>query len=72
MFTIFLSRLNRSLLELEKEHSVPQRWLPTDKQYKECEYFIMLNRREQLLVDIWNAGQRRMFLLQLKKKYAGK
>ncbi len=36
------------------------------------EYFIMMSRREQLLVDLWSAGQRRMFLLQLKKKYAGK
>ncbi len=32
----------------------------------------MMSRSEQLLVDLWSAGQRRMFLLQLKKKYAGK
>ena len=31
----------------------------------------MLSKKEQLLLDIWKAGQRRMFLLNLKRKYAG-
>lgn len=59
------------LVEMEKKHGVKSRWLPGDNTYKECDWYIRYNKNEQLLLQIWKAGQRRNFLLELKRKYAG-
>ena len=64
-------RLNKKLEDFEAKYSLPNRWLPSDAQYKECEYALLLSKKEQLLLHVWKAGQRRMFLLNLKRKYAG-
>ena len=40
-------------------------------EYKEIEYAVLLTKQEQLLLQIWKTTQRRLFLLQLKSKYAG-
>ena len=47
------------------------RWSEKDKHYKDCLNALMLSKQEQLMLELWKAGQRRMFLLNLKKKYAG-
>ena len=70
--TIIRTRLNQNLVDMESSHHIPQRWLPTDRVYKDSEFSIMNNKKEQILLQIWNTGQHRMFLLQLKRKYAGK
>ena len=65
-------RLTQNLLDIERKHHVLQRWLPTDQLYKDVEGSIMVEKKkEQILLQILNTGQQRMFLLQLKKKYAG-
>lgn len=64
-------RLDKKLLDFEAKHSIPKRWLPSDTQYKECEYAVLLSKKEQLLLCVWKASQRRMFLINLKRKYAG-
>jgi len=64
-------RLDSQLKELERKHSLPCRWLPSDNEYKENEYTLSLTKKEQLLVQLWKTGQRRQFLLKLKRKYAG-
>ena len=64
-------RLGNQLEEMERKHSLHCRWLPTDKEYKENEYALLLTKREQLLIQVWKTGQRRLFLIQLKRKYAG-
>ena len=48
-----------------------QRWKPGDPEYNEALYSVLLSKKEQLLLEIWQAGQKRMFLLNLKRKYAG-
>ena len=64
-------RLETKLHEMEKKYSLLHRWLPSDEEFKECEGFVHSSKNEQLLLQVWKAGQRRMFLLNLKKKYAG-
>ena len=54
---------------MEKQYSIPRRWLPSDALYKECE--VSFDKKEDLLLQMWQASSRRMFLLKLKKKYAG-
>ena len=56
---------------MEEKHAVPARWLPNDKHYGECEHTLLFSKSEQLLLHIWKASQRRAFLLDLKRKYAG-
>ncbi len=68
---INIFRLDKHLVDLEKKHCIPCRWLPSDEVYKECELSILFSKREQLILQIWKASQRRMFLLKLKKRYAG-
>ena len=58
------------MTEYEKKYSISQRWLPSDKEYKDCMYTVLL-RGNSYFCTFWKAGQRRMFLLKLKKKYAG-
>lgn len=57
---------------MEEKHAVPARWLPNDKHYDECERTLLFSKSEQLLLHLWKASQRRAFLLDLKRKYAGK
>ena len=57
---------------MEEKHVVPARWLPSDKRYEECERTLLFSKSEQLLLHIWKASQRRVFLLELKRKYAGR
>ena len=56
---------------MERKHSILSRWLPTDKEYKDIEYTVLFTKQEQLLVQMWKTGQRRLFLIELKRKYAG-
>ena len=57
---------------MEEKHAVPARWLPNDKRYEECEHTLLFSKSEQLLLHIiWKGSQRRAFLLDLKRKYAG-
>ena len=63
-------RLEGQLSEWERKYSL-QRWLPSDTVYKELEYSLVLDKKEQLLLELWKISQRRLFLLKLKKKYAG-
>lgn len=69
--TMFYYRLDKKLEEFEVKYSLPKRWLPSDSQYRECAYAVLLSKKEQLLLHIWNTAQRRMFLLDVKRKYAG-
>ena len=59
-------------MEFEKKYSIAKLWIPSDKEYRDCEHSVTFSRSEQLLLEILKAGQRRMFLLKLVKKYAGK
>ncbi len=59
------------LIEIEKRQSIRQRWLPTDTEFIECDFYICSNKNEQILLQILKAGQRRKFLLNMIKKYAG-
>lgn len=65
-----LKWLDKTLEELEKKHQVACRWLPTDREYQELVCNLMFDKRKQLLLAIRMTGQKRLFLLQLKKKYA--
>ena len=62
--------LFRKLEEIETRHSI-QRWTPGDREYKEVLHALLLSKKEQLLLEMWKTGQRRAFLLNLKRKYAG-
>ena len=48
-----------------------KRWLPSDEEYKKCEHLLFLDKKEQLLLQLWHGSQRRAFLLQMKAKYSG-
>ncbi len=64
--------MENELIEFESRHAIfNYRWSSTDKLFKECQYAILFSKKEQLLMEIWKAGQRRLFLLNLKGKYAG-
>ena len=75
MYTVYMQhyfcRLNSELAEMEKKQSLPRRWLTSDKEYKDCENTLLFSKSEQLLLLVWKASQRRMYLLNLKRKYAG-
>lgn len=72
-FTQYLnSRLEAELNKIEKKHHISQRWLPTDSNFIEYKCLLASNQSEQILQQICVAGQRRLFLLNLKRKYAGK
>ena len=60
------------MTDIEVKYSICQRWLPSDKEWSDCEQSILLCKKEQFLLQILKAGQRRLFLLELKKKYAGR
>ncbi len=64
---VYYYRLNNNLLQLEQKHHISNRWLPTDELYKDTEFAVMKSKKEQILLNIWNFGQHRMFLLHLKK-----
>ena len=66
-----LIRLENRLEEMERSNPIPSRWLPTDEEYKKSEYAVLLTKKEQILMQIWKSGQSRLFLLQLKRRYAG-
>jgi hypothetical protein len=65
-----LEWLENRLEEMERSHSIPSCWLPTDEEYKKSEYAVLLTKKEQILMQIWKSGQSRLFLLQLKRRYA--
>ena len=62
------NRLENQLEEIERKNLLSSRWLPNDT---EIEYAVLLTKQEQLLLQIWKTTQRRLFVLQLKSKYAG-
>ena len=64
-------RLNSRLEEIERKHAIQHRWSQSNVEYTECLYTLALDKREHLLISMWKSGQRRTFLLNLKKKYAG-
>ena len=57
------------LQALEMKQSIV-RWSEMDKRYKDSLNALMLSKQEQLLLELWKTGQKRVFLLNLKK-YAG-
>lgn len=69
--TVCMHRLEKELKDIEDKQSLPPRWLPSDKIYKDCELALLFSESEQLLLHLWKASQRRKILLNLKKKYAG-
>ena len=62
--------MDKNLLNLEKKNKI-ERWLPSDSDYKLCEKALAQDKMEQLLQKLINGSQRRVFLLQMKAKYAG-
>lgn len=64
-------RLEGQLEKIERNQSISTRWHPSDIIYKENEFVVLQAKREHLLLEIWKASQKRMFLLKLKMKYAG-
>ena len=46
-------------------------WLPSDSEYKELKYSLLVEKKDRLLLELWRVTQQRLFLLKLKKKYAG-
>ena len=61
--------MDKNLLNLEKNKT--ERWLPSDSDYKLREKALAQDKMEQLLQELINGSQRRVFLLQMKSKYAG-
>lgn len=66
-----ISRLEKELSECERRNKLSHRWLQSDRQYKELEHSLLFNKKEQILLELWKVSQRRLFLLKLKRKYAG-
>ena len=66
-----MDRLNAKLEDLERKLSLSHRWVPSDVEFKECEHTFSYDKKQQLLLELLKASQRRMFLLKLKKKYVG-
>ena len=62
--------MDKNLLNLENKNKI-ERWLPSDSDYKLCEKALAQDKMEQLLQELINGSQRRVFLLQMKAKYAG-
>lgn len=58
------------LQDIEKKHNI-MRWTPLDKEYVELDHILKLNMQETLLLQLLKSANRRLFLLKLKKKYAG-
>ena len=67
----FFPSTEKKLEEIEEKHSITSRWTPSDKEYQKLEHSLVTDKKEQLLMAIWKAVKRRVFLLKLKAKYAG-
>ncbi len=63
-------RFESQLGELECKYSI-SRWLPSGPEYKELQCALRMERKDRLLLKLWRVSQQRLFLLKLKKKYAG-
>ena len=70
-YLFLITRLNSQLEELERKHGISQRWSQSDESYKECLLTLTAGRLEIVLVSLLKHRQKREFLLNLKKKYAG-
>ncbi len=57
-------------MEFERKHNI-SRWHPSDQEYLACKRAVAVDKKEQLLQQVFHASQRRAFLLQMKAKYAG-
>lgn len=40
-------RVENQLEEMERSHSIPSRWLPTDEEYKNSEYAVLLTKKSK-------------------------
>ena len=74
MCTFYLSlfaRIDEQLRDMEKSHHILSRWNPSDQEYIELKSIFTKEELHQLAEVMWSASNRRLFLLQLKAKYAG-
>ena len=65
-------RLDSKIQELEKKYHVPHRWVPTDVEYLEVQRSFSMEKKNQISEALWATCTRRLFLLKLKLRYAGK
>ena len=71
MCTFVFQASKKNLKDMEQKLSISTRWTSSDVEYKEVEHALLTNKREQMLLAMWKAAKRRLFLLRLKAKYAG-
>lgn len=69
---LIMCRMNGQVKELERAYDVQHRWHRTDKDYKVCLRYLSLGKRESILIALLKNRQRREFLLNFRRKYAGK
>ena len=73
MFVIwYVCRLDKKLKEIEIKYHIRSRWASSDPVYIEVKSKFTKEHIRQLAEAMWSASSRRLFLLQLKAKYAGK
>lgn len=68
---MYVCRLNSELEKIERNNAIPYRWCQDDQEYQECLRNLSHGKREVMLISLIKNRQRREFLLNLKRKYAG-
>ena len=71
MIIVCMCRIDKELKDIESKQHIHSRWSPSDRAYVEVKSMFTKERIYQVAEAMWAASSRRLFLLQLKAKYAG-
>ncbi len=69
---VCVCRLDKKLKEMESKNNIQSRWAATNPVYMDMKAWYTKEHIRQLAEAMWSASSRRLFLIQLKAKYAGK
>ena len=71
LYLSLFARIDELLRDMEKSHHILSRWNHSDQEYIELKSIFTKEELHQLAEVMWSASNCRLFLLQLKAKYAG-
>ena len=63
--------MERKLQQMEKKHSILQRWIPDSSQYQSTKEMQAQKTRSDIFMKLEKCARERWFLLTIKAKYAG-
>lgn len=67
----FLPRNEKTLVGVEKKHGIRVRWQEADATFANAQQRLTVKKRNSQLLKLQKMASERIFLLELKAKYAG-